>query len=142
MHYYTFRQGDSQSARTAATREVRLLGLRLLGMISLTLSLGLEEGYMEKALSEQEQQMAVNYYPQTAVPGTRPHLRSAQAHGSQHNALTNHHPPPGDQDPNVAGLQVLKGSDDQWIAVSPRPNAFVINLGDQLQVVISNAHVY
>jgi hypothetical protein len=35
-------------------------------------------------------------------------------------------------DQQVPGLQVLK--EGRWIAVNPRPNAFVINIADQLQV--------
>lgn len=103
-------------------REVRRLGLRLLGMISL--SLGLEEDYIEKALGEQEQHMAVNYYPQCPEPD----LTYGLPKHTDPNALTILL-----QDPNVAGLQVLKDG-DHWIAVNPRPNALVINLGDQLQV--------
>jgi hypothetical protein len=33
----------------------------------------------------------------------------------------------------VAGLQVLL-KDGKWVAVNPHPDAFVINIGDQLQV--------
>jgi salicylic acid 3-hydroxylase len=112
---------------SAYCREVRLLGIRLLGMISL--SLGLPEDYIENALGEQEQHMAVNYYPQCPEPD----LTYGLPKHTDPNALTILL-----QDPNVAGLQVLKkgggGGGDQWIAVSPLPNALVINLGDQLQV--------
>jgi hypothetical protein len=38
-------------------------------------------------------------------------------------------------DENVAGLQVRrKGS---WLTVKPIPNAFIINIGDQIQVYVS-----
>lgn len=102
-------------------REVRQLGLRLLGLISL--SLGLEEDYMVKVLGEQEQHMAVNYYPKCPEPELTYGL---QAH-TDPNALTILL-----QDPKVAGLQVLKNG--KWIAVNPQPDAYVINIGDQLQV--------
>ncbi|KAH9672980.1 putative 2-oxoglutarate-dependent dioxygenase [Citrus sinensis] len=39
-------------------------------------------------------------------------------------------------DENVAGLQVRRG--DNWITVKPVPNAFIVNIGDQIQV-LSNA---
>jgi len=90
----------------------------------ISLSLGLEEDYIEKALGEQQQHMAVNYCPQCPEPDLTYGLPK---HPDPH-ALTVLL-----QDPNVAGLQVLKGG-DQWIAVSPLQNAFVVNLGDQLQV--------
>ncbi|CAL9101022.1 flavanone 3-dioxygenase 2-like [Musa acuminata AAA Group] len=103
-------------------REVRRLGFRLLRAISL--SLELEEGYMAKVLGEQEQHMAVNYYPKCPEPELTYGL---QAH-TDPNALTVLL-----QDPNVAGLQVLK--DGKWIAVNPQPDALVINIGDQLQAL-------
>ncbi|XP_009400200.2 flavanone 3-dioxygenase 2 [Musa acuminata AAA Group] len=104
------------------SREVRRLGFRLLRAISL--SLELEEGYMAKVLGEQEQHMAVNYYPKCPEPELTYGL---QAH-TDPNALTVLL-----QDPNVAGLQVLK--DGKWIAVNPQPDALVINIGDQLQAL-------
>nr|XP_018679946.1 PREDICTED: protein DOWNY MILDEW RESISTANCE 6-like isoform X1 [Musa acuminata subsp. malaccensis] len=103
-------------------REVRQLGFRLLGLISI--GLGLEEDYMATVLGEQEQHMAVNYYPKCPAPELTYGL---QAH-TDPNALTLLL-----QDPDVAGLQVRK--DGKWIAVNPQPNAFVVNIGDQLQAL-------
>jgi hypothetical protein len=66
--------------------------------------------------------MAVNYYPRCPNPELTFGL-------------------PGHTDPNVltvllqghvSGLQVYKNG--QWCAVQPIPNAFVVNVGDQLQV--------
>ncbi|CAK7332563.1 unnamed protein product [Dovyalis caffra] len=37
------------------------------------------------------------------------------------------------QSEGVGGLQVIK--DGKWVAVDPVPNAFVINIGDQIQVI-------
>lgn len=109
-------------------KEVRRLGFRLLGALSL--SLGLEEEYIERVLGEQEQHMAINYYPRCPEPELTYGL---PAH-TDPNALTILL-----QQPNVAGLQVLK--DGKWIAVEPRPNAFVINIGDQLQVIANHTLV-
>ncbi|XP_072963244.1 flavanone 3-dioxygenase 2-like [Typha angustifolia] len=103
-------------------KEVRQLGFQLLGLISL--SLGLEEDYIERVLGEQEQHMAVNYYPQCPAPDLTYGL---PAH-TDPNALTILL-----QDQHVAGLQVLK--EGKWIAVDPQPNALVINIGDQLQAL-------
>ena len=36
-------------------------------------------------------------------------------------------------DDYVSGLQVRRGED--WITVKPFPNAFIINIGDQIQVL-------
>ena len=101
--------------------EVRKLGFRLLGLISL--SLGLEEDYIERVLGEQEQHMAINYYPECPEPELTYGL---PAH-TDPNALTILL-----QDEHVAGLQVLR--EGRWFAVDPYPDAFVINIGDQLQV--------
>jgi isopenicillin N synthase-like dioxygenase len=37
-------------------------------------------------------------------------------------------------DENVAGLQVRRK--DSWVTVKPAPNAFIINIGDQIQVTL------
>ena len=109
-------------------REVRLLGLRLLGAISL--GLGLEEDYIENVLGEQEQHMAVNYYPRCPEPD----LTYGLPKHTDPNALTILL-----MDPHVSGLQVLKNG-AQWIAVDSRPNALVVNLGDQLQALSNGAY--
>ncbi|XP_042408708.1 flavanone 3-dioxygenase 2-like [Zingiber officinale] len=103
-------------------KEVRGLGFRLLGLISL--SLGLEEEYMVKVLGEQEQHMAINYYPKCPAPDLTYGL---QAH-TDPNALTILL-----QDHTVDGLQIRK--DDKWIAVGSHPHSFIINIGDQLQAL-------
>ncbi|XP_062216945.1 flavanone 3-dioxygenase 2-like isoform X2 [Phragmites australis] len=100
--------------------EVRELGFRLYAAISE--SLGLEEDYIKKVLGEQEQHMAVNFYPKCPAPDLTYGL---PAH-TDPNALTILL-----MDQQVAGLQVLK--EGRWIAVNPLPNALVINIGDQLQ---------
>lgn len=63
-------------------REVRELGFKLLGLISL--SLGLEEEYIKKVLGEQEQHMAMNYYP----PCPQPDLTYGLLAHTNPNALT------------------------------------------------------
>lgn len=101
--------------------EVRKLGFRLQEAISE--SLGLDNDNLTNVLGEQGQHMAVNYYP--ACP--EPELTYGLPAHSDPNALTILL-----QDLQVAGLQVLK--DGKWLAVKPHPDAFVVNIGDQLQV--------
>ncbi|GLT37370.1 hypothetical protein SLA2020_116890 [Shorea laevis] len=103
-------------------KEVRELGFRLQELISE--SLGLEKDYINNVLGEQGQHMAVNYYP----PCPEPELTYGLPGHTDPNALTILL-----QDLQVAGLQVLK--DGKWIGVNPQPNAFVINIGDQLQAL-------
>ncbi|BAF10713.1 flavanone 3-dioxygenase 2-like [Oryza sativa Japonica Group] len=103
-------------------KEVRELGFRLYGAISE--SLGLEQDYIKKVLGEQEQHMAVNFYPKCPEP----ELTFGLPAHTDPNALTILL-----MDQQVAGLQVLK--EGRWIAVNPQPNALVINIGDQLQAL-------
>ncbi|GLJ22871.1 hypothetical protein SUGI_0431330 [Cryptomeria japonica] len=101
--------------------EVRALVLNLLAAISE--SLGLEPDFLNKALGKHGQHMALNYYPRCpnpeltfGLPGhTDPNVLTVLLQG------------------NVSGLQVFKNG--QWCAVEPIPNAFVVNVGDQLQVL-------
>ncbi|KAJ4773840.1 2-oxoglutarate (2OG) and Fe(II)-dependent oxygenase superfamily protein [Rhynchospora pubera] len=95
--------------------QVRQLGFRLFGYISE--GLGLETDYIENVLGEQEQHLAVNYYPQCPEPELTYGL---PAH-TDPNALTILL-----QDQQVSGLQVLK--EGKWIAVDPVPWAFTINI--------------
>ncbi|KAH9302791.1 hypothetical protein KI387_014374, partial [Taxus chinensis] len=101
--------------------EVRALVLQLLAAISE--SLGLEPDFLDKALGEHAQHMAINYYPRCPNPDLTFGLPSH----TDPNALTVLH------QGHVSGLQVLRNG--KWSAVRPIPNAFVVNVGDQLQVL-------
>ncbi|KAL9372001.1 hypothetical protein Peur_034245 [Populus x canadensis] len=102
--------------------QVRELGFRIQELISE--SLGLEKDHVKNVLGEQGQHMAVNFYP----PCPEPELTFGLPGHTDPNALTILL-----QDQSVAGLQVLK--DGKWVAVNPHPDAFVINIGDQLQAL-------
>ncbi|ESQ31994.1 hypothetical protein EUTSA_v10004527mg [Eutrema salsugineum] len=109
------------------SREVREVGFRVEELISE--SLGLEKDYMKKVLGEQGQHMAVNYYP----PCPEPELTYGLPAHTDPNALTILL-----QDTTVCGLQIL--IDGHWFAVNPRPDAFVINIGDQLQALSNGVY--
>ncbi|GKV04063.1 hypothetical protein SLEP1_g16276 [Rubroshorea leprosula] len=105
---------------------VRGLTLRLLEAISE--SLGLKRDHIDKTLSKHGQHMALNYYP----PCPQPELTYGL---------------PGHTDPNlitillqddVPGLQVLING--KWVAVNPIPNTFIINIGDQMQVISNDRY--
>lgn len=102
--------------------EVRKLGRIIEDLISE--SLGLEKDTVWNVLGDQGQHMAINYYP----PCPQPELTFGLPGHTDPNALTILL-----QDTKVSGLQILK--DGKWLAVAPIPNAFVINIGDQLQVL-------
>nr|AIU34715.1 flavonol synthase [Dianthus caryophyllus]BBK26423.1 flavonol synthase [Dianthus caryophyllus] len=87
--------------------------------------LGLDENHLLKVLGRNPLCRAqANYYP----PCSKPDLTLGLGVHTDRDALTVVLP-----SPNVAGLQIMK--DDKWIAVDPVPNALVINLGDQLQIL-------
>jgi isopenicillin N synthase-like dioxygenase len=103
-------------------KEVRELGFRIEEAISE--SLGLEKDCIKEVLGDQGQHMAINFYPECP----QPELTFGLPGHTDPNALTILL-----QDLQVSGLQVLK--DGKWMAVKPYPDAFVVNIGDQLQAV-------
>ncbi|KAK7309737.1 hypothetical protein RJT34_06706 [Clitoria ternatea] len=103
-------------------REIGALSRRLLGLISM--ALGIEEDCLVKMLGEQPRLRAqANFYP----PCPDPELTMGLPVHTDLNALTVL------LQSQVSGLQVIK--DGKWIAVPAIPHAFVINLGDQIQVM-------
>ncbi|CAJ1950569.1 unnamed protein product [Sphenostylis stenocarpa] len=108
------------------SRKMRGLSLKLLEGISE--SLGLEKDYIEKALGEHGQHMAINYYP----PCPEPELTYGLPPHADPNAITillqN----------EVPGLQVLY--DGNWLTVNPVPNTFIVNIGDQIQVISNDRY--
>ncbi|KAJ8440803.1 hypothetical protein Cgig2_000691 [Carnegiea gigantea] len=102
------------------TVKVRELGSRILELICE--GLGLERGFFAKELS-QGQVLAVHHYPPCPDPsltlGTRKHYDPGVI-----TILLQ-----GD----VSGLQVLRNG--EWIGIEAIPDAFVVNVGQQLQIV-------
>ncbi|XP_061340929.1 protein DMR6-LIKE OXYGENASE 2-like [Gastrolobium bilobum] len=108
------------------SRNMRGLSVRLLEAISE--SLGLERDYIEKALGKHGQHMAINYYP----PCPEPELTYGLPPHTDPNAITIL------LQTEVPGLQVLK--DGTWVTVNPIPNTFIVNIGDQLQVISNDRY--
>jgi len=87
-------------------------------------SLNLEEGSFLDQFGEESLMLArFNFYPRCSRPdlvlGVKPHTDRSGI-----TVLL--------QDKEVEGLQVL--IDDNWVSVPTIPDAFVVNLGDQMQV--------
>nr|GEV60560.1 protein DMR6-like oxygenase 2-like [Tanacetum cinerariifolium] len=90
--------------------------------------LGLDKDYIRKQLGKHGQHMALNYYP----PCPQPDLTYGLPGHTDLNLITILF-----QD-DVPGLQVLK--DGKWVAVDPVPNTFIINIGDQIQVLSNDKY--
>ncbi|XP_076957944.1 protein DMR6-LIKE OXYGENASE 2-like [Bidens hawaiensis] len=104
-------------------------GLALQLSEAISESLGLDKDYINNnQLGKHGQHMALNYYP----PCPQPDLTYGL---------------PGHKDSNlitillqdeVPGLQVQRNG--HWVAVSPVPNTFIINIGDQVQVMSNDKY--
>ncbi|KAJ7265829.1 hypothetical protein O6H91_16G029800 [Diphasiastrum complanatum] len=106
---------------TEYAKNVRALALRLLALLSE--SLGLRESFIYEAFKGHHQLLVINHYPPCPQPdltlGVRGHTDVYGFTIVQHD--------------DVPGLEVMK--DGSWYAVSSIPNAFVINIGDQLEIL-------
>ncbi|KAH6806864.1 2-oxoglutarate and oxygenase superfamily protein [Perilla frutescens var. frutescens] len=106
------------------SKELVKLGGKLMKIFSK--NLGLDENYLQEAFGGEGMSacMRVNYYPKCPQPdltlGLSPH--------SDPGGFTLLLP-----DEAVSGLQVRRGG--RWLTVNPVVNAFIVNLGDQLQVL-------
>ncbi|KAK1423666.1 hypothetical protein QVD17_18973 [Tagetes erecta] len=104
------------------SKEVEKVALKTLMFMAKALKI--EEEEMEEMFSNGLQAIRMNYYPPCPQPeqviGFTPH-----ADGSGITFLL--------QVDQVEGLQIKK--DGIWIPVIPRPDAFVVNIGDVIQIV-------
>ncbi|GAA0140729.1 oxygenase [Lithospermum erythrorhizon] len=97
----------------------------------LSKTLGLEEDYLLDAFGGENNIgvcMRVNFYSKCPQPNLTLGLSSHSDPGGLTMLLP---------DADVAGLQVRK--DNAWITVKPAPHAFIVNIGDQIQVLISSS---
>ncbi|KAL6987823.1 Jasmonate-induced oxygenase 2 [Sarracenia purpurea var. burkii] len=94
-----------------------------------SVNLGLEEDYLQKAFGGEDfgATMRANLYPKCPQPN---HTLGLSPH-SDPGGMTVILP-----DDHVSGLQVRRAN--KWVTVKPVPNAFIVNIGDQIQVM-SNA---
>lgn len=102
---------------------VKLCG-RLMKVLSI--NLGLEEDYLQNAFGGENigACLRVNFYPKCPQPDLTLGLSSHSDPGGMTLLLPDQH---------VYGLQVRK--DNKWITVKPAPHAFIVNIGDQIQVI-------
>ncbi|KAL5054080.1 hypothetical protein RYX36_034762 [Vicia faba] len=109
-------------------QEVEKLAYRLLELIAL--SLGLEAKRFEEFFKDQTSFIRFNHYP----PCPYPHLALGVGRHKDAGALTILA-----QD-EVGGLEVKRKSDQEWVLVKPTPDAYIINVGDIIQVWSNDAY--
>lgn len=103
--------------------EMEKLSFTLMELIAL--SLGLPDKTFHGFFNHHQTSfLRLNHYP----PCPSPHLVLGVARHKDAGALT-----VLAQD-NVGGLQVKRKTDGEWIEVKPTPNAYIINVGDIIQV--------
>ncbi|GER50418.1 2-oxoglutarate (2OG) and Fe(II)-dependent oxygenase superfamily protein [Striga asiatica] len=102
--------------------EIQKLAFKLLELISL--SLGLAQDRLNGFLKDQTSFIRLNHYPPCPISD----LALGVGRHKDAGALTILA-----QD-DVGGLQVKRKSDGQWVLVKPTPDAYIINVGDIIQV--------
>ncbi|KAG7022434.1 Protein DMR6-LIKE OXYGENASE 1 [Cucurbita argyrosperma subsp. argyrosperma] len=105
-------------------KELELLAYKLLGLICLSLGLSVADRLKGYFQDEQMSMVRLNRYP----PCSSPDLVLGVGRHKDAGALTILA-----QD-GVGGLQVRRKSDGEWIPVKPISNAYIVNIGDIVQV--------
>ncbi|EXB63677.1 Naringenin,2-oxoglutarate 3-dioxygenase [Morus notabilis] len=113
---------DLREACEEYVKEVQKLCEKLMGLIAL--SLGLPANRFNGFFIDQTSFVRLNHYPPCPIP----HLALGVGRHKDAGALT-----VLAQD-DVGGLEVKRKTDGEWIRVKPTPNAFIINVGDIIQV--------
>ncbi|KAF5951688.1 hypothetical protein HYC85_009632 [Camellia sinensis] len=102
--------------------EMEKLSHKLLGLISL--SLGLPENRLSGFFNDHISFIRLNHYPPCPIP----HQALGVGRHKDGGALT-----VLAQD-EVGGLEVKRKTDGEWVRVKPTPDAYIVNVGDIVQV--------
>lgn len=109
-------------------KDVEKLAFKLLGLVAL--SLGLPENRFHGFFEDQTSFIRLNHYPPCPVP----QLALGVGRHKDGGALTIL------AEDDVGGLEVKRKTDGEWIRVIPTPDAFIINVGDIIQVWSNDAY--
>ncbi|EPS67689.1 hypothetical protein M569_07084, partial [Genlisea aurea] len=109
------------------TKRMEKLGFTLLELICL--SLGLPKDRLRHHFKDQTSRVRLNYYP----PCPAPELALGVGRHKDTGVLTVL-TQAGWMKDEVAGLEVKRKSDGEWVLVHPSPNSLIINVGDIIQV--------
>ncbi|KAI3461706.1 hypothetical protein Pfo_018369 [Paulownia fortunei] len=113
---------ELREAGEAHAAEMEKLAFKLLELIAL--SLGLPKDRLNGFFKDQTSKIRLNYYP----PCPAPHLTLGVGRHKDTGVLTILA-----QD-DVGGLEVKRKTDGEWILVKPTPDAYIINIGDVIQI--------
>ncbi|KQJ92652.1 probable 2-oxoglutarate-dependent dioxygenase ANS [Brachypodium distachyon] len=105
----------------------QLMNLSKVLLKAMSSSLGLQDDYLHSAFGGSDgisASMRMNYYPKCPQPELTLGLSAHSDPGGITLLLA---------DDNVEGTQVRKG--DSWVTVPPIPASFLVNVGDQLQIL-------
>ena len=105
------------------------LAYKLMELIAL--SLGLPADRFHGFFKDQTSFIRLNHYP----PCPTPELALGVGRHKDGGALTILA-----QD-DVGGLEVKRKTDGEWVRVKPTPDAYIINVGDIIQVTFSNIQI-
>lgn len=119
----------SREACEEYAQEMVKLAYKLLELISL--SLGLPAERLNGFFKDQTSFTRLNYYPRCPTPD----LVLGVGRHKDSGALTIL-----SQD-DVGGLEVKRKTDGEWVQVRPTPGAFIINVGDVIQVHIFSPYL-
>ncbi|XVE88299.1 hypothetical protein DITRI_Ditri19aG0058800 [Diplodiscus trichospermus] len=106
----------------AYSSELKILAMKMLDLMAE--ALGMDHYDMRNLFQEGHQSMRMNYYPPCPQPERAMGLNSHSDAGGLTILL---------QINEMDGLQIR--NDGTWIPVKPLPNAFVINIGDVMEIV-------
>ncbi|KAK4796315.1 hypothetical protein SAY86_028641 [Trapa natans] len=117
---------DYRQTMAEYSDQMSLLAQKLLGLISE--SLGLPTSCIEDAVGEFYQNITISFYPPCPQPDLTLGLQTHSDMGAVTLLI---------QD-QVGGLQVLK--DGTWVAVKPVPDAVIVMLADQTEIITNGAY--
>ncbi|AQK99584.1 probable 2-oxoglutarate-dependent dioxygenase At5g05600 [Zea mays] len=99
----------------------------------LSVSLGLDEAHLQRAFGGAEcgATLRANYYPRCPQPDLTLGLSAHSDPGALTVLLA---------DVLVRGLQVRRAAADDWVTVQPVRDAFIVNVGDQVQILSNSVY--
>uniref|UniRef100_A0A7N2LQG2 Fe2OG dioxygenase domain-containing protein n=1 Tax=Quercus lobata TaxID=97700 RepID=A0A7N2LQG2_QUELO len=116
--------GDNLDAYSAELKDLAMKILELMAK-----ALGMEHNDMRSLFEEGFQGMRMNYYPPCPQPELAIGLNAHSDAGGLTILL---------QVNEMEGLQIRK--DGRWISIKPLPNAFIVNIGDILEIVTNGIY--